>query len=112
MVVEEEFHIQEAQRMEYLVDLAAVVDIIQVLDLVVLEMVVKEILVVLDIGFRRRHILVEVAVVLVLLVEMEDRHMDMLVLVEMVFRFPQHLEIQQLPQAIHQIHIPHLEVVD
>jgi len=83
-----------------------------VLDLVVLEMVVKEILVVLDIGFRGRHILVEVAVVLVLLVVMEDLRMVMLDLVVMVFRFLQHLEIQQLPQATHQIHIPHLEVVD
>jgi hypothetical protein len=31
---------------------------------------------------------------------------------EMEFRFkPQHLEIQLLPQVIHQIHLPHKEVV-
>jgi hypothetical protein len=110
MVVEVEWT-NHRQQMDNLVDLVVVVVIILVPDLVDQELLVKEILVVLDIGCQQEHTLEVVVAVLVLLVVMEDLLMVMLDLVVMVFKFQQHLEIQLLLPAIHQIHLHHKEVV-
>jgi hypothetical protein len=54
--------IRQHQQMDYLVVLVVAVVIIPVLDLVDLELLVKEILVVLDIGCQQEHTLVVVVV--------------------------------------------------
>jgi hypothetical protein len=103
--------IRHHQQMDYLVVLGVVVVIILATDLVDLELLAKEIPVVLDIGCQEEHTMEVVVAVLVLLVVMEDLLMVMLDLVVMVFKFLQHLEIQLLLQAIPQIHLLHKEVV-
>jgi hypothetical protein len=80
-----------------------VVVVVVVHNLEELLLLVKVILVLRVVVVVLQHILVVVVEVLAQPV------LDLLE--EMEFRFPQHLEIQLLPQVIHQIHLPHKEVV-
>jgi hypothetical protein len=97
--------------MDYPVVLVVGVVIIPVLDLGDLELLVKEILVVLDPGCLVKLTLVAAAVAQEQPVEVEDLLMVMPDQVVMVFRFPQHLEIQLLLPAIHQTLLLHKEGV-
>jgi hypothetical protein len=103
--------INHHQQMDYLVVLVVGVVIILVPDLVDQELLVKENLVVLDIGNLAEHTMVVVVVVQEQTVELVDLLMVMPDLVVMVFRFPQHSEIQQLLRVMHQTHSRHKEVV-
>jgi hypothetical protein len=109
MVVVVEQPIVLHQQMEYLVVLAVVVVIILETDLVDLELPEKEILVDLGIGWAARTIQLAAAAVLAVLVEMQDHLMVMQDLVELEYKFLQHLEIHLLLPAIHQTLLLHKE---